>query len=129
MYSFLFWLGAAVVLVGCIDILALTYTYHLLGTVHQDRYFASTLEYANPYIGLEELYQSGRVQPSTLEPILVQPRVASQIYVDDLDKVAPRGEHDYWSESWGTMSSNERHVFVTPQVRSGPFLRIILPRT
>ena len=97
----------------------------MFGTVFQDKDFAGTLEYANPYIGLEELYQSGKVNSSYIEPIIIRPRISAQVFVEDPDRLAPRGEHDYWHETWGMLSPNERRLHVTPTV-SALFARVCL---
>ena len=112
----LLWLAAAVCIVACVDLVALTFIWRMFGTVFQDKDFAGTLEYANPYIGLEELYQSGKVNSSHIEPIVIRPRISAQVFVEDPDRLAPRGEHDYWHETWGMLSPNERRLHVTPTV-------------
>ncbi|KAM5531441.1 hypothetical protein V8D89_014898 [Ganoderma adspersum] len=118
MSPLLLWLASAVLLVGCIDLIALAYVWHMSGTVFQDKDFAANLEYADPYIGLAELYASGRVNSSPIDPILIRPRVSAQVYVDEPDKLAPRGERDYWHETWGMLSPHERHLHVTPNVHT-----------
>ncbi|TFK82237.1 hypothetical protein K466DRAFT_578243 [Polyporus arcularius HHB13444] len=114
----LLWLAAAVVLVACTDLIALAYVARMFGTVFQDKDFALNLEYANPYIGLKELYELGMVNLSQIAPILIRPRVSAQVFVDQPDKLAPRGEHDYWDETWGMLSPNERRLHVTPNVHT-----------
>ncbi|RPD54569.1 hypothetical protein L226DRAFT_575131 [Lentinus tigrinus ALCF2SS1-7] len=114
----LLWLAAAVVLVACTDLFALAYIAHMFGTVFQDKDFASHLEYANPYIGLKELYESGKVKSSDISPILIRPRVSAQVFIDQPNKFTPRGEHDYWDETWGMLSPNERHLHVTPNIHT-----------
>ncbi len=116
----LLWLAGAVLLVACIDLLSLAYIWRMSGTVFQDKDFAANLEYADPYIGLTELYASGRVNASPIDPILIRPRVSAQVYVDRPDRLAPRGERDYWHATWGTLSPNERHLHVTPNVSPCP---------
>ncbi|TFK82242.1 hypothetical protein K466DRAFT_500655 [Polyporus arcularius HHB13444] len=90
----------------------------MFDTVFQDKDFALNLEYANPYIGLKELYESGKLNSSEIAPILIRPRVSAQVFVDQPDKLAPRGEHDYWDETWGMLSPNERRLHVTPKVHT-----------
>ena len=85
-------------------------------TVFQDKDFAANLEYADPYIGLPELYASGQVNSSLIDPILIRPRVSTQVFVDEPDKLAPRGERDYWHKTWGMLSPHERRLHVTPNV-------------
>ena len=103
-------------LVAFTDLVALAYVTHMYSTVFQDKDFASNLEYANPYIGLKELYESGKVESSEIAPILIRPRVSAQIFADEPNKLTPRGEHDYWDDTWGMLSPNERHLHVTPNV-------------
>ncbi|KAI0631479.1 hypothetical protein C8Q77DRAFT_1218951 [Trametes polyzona] len=112
------WLGALVLLVGLTDLAALAYTAHLAATVFAPKDFAARLEYASPYIGLKELYESGRVNASAIEPITIRPRVSAQVFVDEPDRFAPRGEHDYWHEQYGTLSPNERRLRVSPEVHT-----------
>ncbi|KAI0700813.1 hypothetical protein C8T65DRAFT_580024 [Cerioporus squamosus] len=114
----LLWLATALVIVTCTDLIALAYIARMFNSVFQDKDFASNLEYANPYIGLKELYESGKVNSSEIAPILMRPRVSAQVLVDEPDKLAPRGEHDYWHETWGMLSPNERYLHVTPNVHT-----------
>lgn len=119
MSPLLLWIGSTVLLVACIDLIALAYIWHMSRTVFQDKSFAENLEYADPYIGLTELYASGKVNSSPIDPILIRPRVSAKVYVNSPDKLAPRGERDYWHETWGMLSPNERHLHVTPNVSVG----------
>ncbi|KAH9850943.1 hypothetical protein C2E23DRAFT_886981 [Lenzites betulinus] len=112
------WLGALVLLVGLTDIAALAYTARLASTVFAPKDFAARLEYASPYIGLPELYESGQVNASALEPITIRPRVSAQVFPNEPDRLAPRGEHDYWHEVFGQMSPNERRLRVTNDVHT-----------
>lgn len=112
----LIWLASAILLVCCIDLMALIYVWRMSGTVFQDKNFAANLEYADPYIGLTELYTSGKVNSSPIDPILIRPRISAQVYVDEADRLTPRGERDYWHETWGMLSPHERHLHVTPNV-------------
>ena len=109
-------LAIAVAVVTLTDVLALAYTARMFDTVFQDRDIEATLEYANPYIGLKELYESGKVNSSKIDPILSRPRISAQVFLDQPSRLAPRGEHDYYSPTWGTMSPQERHTRVTPTV-------------
>ncbi|KAI0354404.1 hypothetical protein OH77DRAFT_1548467 [Trametes cingulata] len=114
----LLWLGALVLVVGLTDLFALAYVAHLSRTVFQDKDFAANLEYASPYIGLKELYESGAVNTSKIDPITIRPRVSAQVFVDEPERLAPRGEHNYWHERYGTMSPNERRLLVTPSIHT-----------
>ena len=63
----LLWLADAALLVGCIDLIVLTYVWCMSGTVFEHECFAANLEYADPYIGLTELYASaGKVNSSSV---------------------------------------------------------------
>ena len=112
----LLWFSAALAVVATIDLLAIVHVVRMFDTVFQDKDFAANLEYANPYIGLKELYDSGKVKPSKVDPILISPRLSGQVYVDEPDRLAPRGEHDYWSPMWGMLSPHEHHLYVTSKV-------------
>ncbi|KAI0325746.1 hypothetical protein GY45DRAFT_1329853 [Cubamyces sp. BRFM 1775] len=112
------WVGALVLVIACTDLVALLYVGHLSRTVFQDKDFASHLEYASPYIGLKELYESGAVNKTEVDPITVRPRVSAQVFANDTDRLAPRGEHDYWHTRYGRMSPNERHLHVTSDIHT-----------
>ncbi|KAI0370714.1 hypothetical protein BV20DRAFT_238967 [Pilatotrama ljubarskyi] len=114
----LLWLGALVLIIALTDFLALAYVAHLSRTVFQDKDFTANLEYASPYIGLKELYESGAVNASKIDPITIRPRVSAQVFVDEPDRLPPRGEHDYWHDRYGMMSPNERRLRVTPNVHT-----------
>ncbi|TBU27415.1 hypothetical protein BD311DRAFT_724083 [Dichomitus squalens] len=108
------WVAAAVVIIGIIDTCALVYVTHMFNTVFRPKDFASRLQYGNPYIGLQDLYSSGKVNSSAIDPIVLRPRSSAQVFVDEPDRVSPRGLRDTWKAGWGTVSPNERHLHVTP---------------
>ncbi|KAI0923925.1 hypothetical protein AcW1_006740 [Taiwanofungus camphoratus] len=83
---------------------------HIFRNSFSDANMAS-LELANPYIGLDDLYKSGIVNASKIGPILNMPRVATQIYYDRQNEPAPSGEHDYLTE-YGTMTPHKKHLRV-----------------
>ncbi|OJT11907.1 hypothetical protein TRAPUB_11553 [Trametes pubescens] len=112
------WLGALVLVIAATDLAAVAYTARLARTVFAPKDFAARLEYASPYIGLDELYASGQVNSSVLEPITIRPRIAAQVFVREPDRPAPRGEHDYWHETYGRMSPNERRLRISPDVHT-----------
>ncbi|KAI0710871.1 hypothetical protein C8Q76DRAFT_738985 [Earliella scabrosa] len=101
-----------------IDFLSIVHVARMLDTVFQDKNFAANLEYANPYIGLKELYDSGKVKPFKIDPILIRPRISAQVFVNEPDRLAPRGEHDYWSPTWGMLSPHEHHLYVTSKIHT-----------
>ncbi|KAI0755665.1 hypothetical protein C8Q74DRAFT_1320102 [Fomes fomentarius] len=114
----LLWLAAAVAIIAFIDIFALAYSIRMFNTVFQDRDFEVKLEYANPYIGLKELYELGKINSSKIDPILIRPRISAQVYLDEPDQLTPRGERDYWSAALGTLSPNERHLHIEPKIHT-----------
>ena len=84
------------------DLIAFTYVCHMFNTVFEDKRISGDVEFANPYIGLKELYESGQLVSSKIEPIINRPRLSAQIFVNEPDRPAPRGERDHWIDGWGT---------------------------
>ncbi|PIL34499.1 hypothetical protein GSI_03276 [Ganoderma sinense ZZ0214-1] len=101
-----------------VDLVALFYVCHMFNTVFEDRGTPSSFEFADPYIGLKALYESGEAVSSTIEPIINRPRLSAQVYANEPDRPAPRGERDHWIDGWGTVSPNERRLHVTPEVHT-----------
>ncbi|KAM5531428.1 hypothetical protein V8D89_014885, partial [Ganoderma adspersum] len=101
-----------------IDLVAIAFVCRMLDTVFKDRGTPAGLEFADPYIGLKELYESGQVASSTIEPIINRPRLSAQVYVNEPDRPAPRGERDHWIDGWGTLSPHERRLHVTTEVHT-----------
>ncbi|KAI9068961.1 hypothetical protein FKP32DRAFT_1560618, partial [Trametes sanguinea] len=112
------WLGALVLIIACTDLAALLYVGYLSRTVFQDKDFAANLEYASPYIGLDALYASGKVNASKVDPITIRPRISAQVFVNEPGKLAPIGERDYWHETYGMMSTHERRLHVTSEIHT-----------
>ncbi|OSC98581.1 hypothetical protein PYCCODRAFT_1439091 [Trametes coccinea BRFM310] len=112
------WLGALVLVIACTDLGALLYVGYLSRTVFQDKNFAANLEYASPYIGLDELYASGKVNASKVDPITIRPRISAQVFVNEPGRLAPIGERDYWHKTYGRMSTHERRLQVTPEIHT-----------
>ena len=100
-----------------IDLVAIIFVCRMFDTVFEDRGNLAGLKFADPYIGLKELYESGQVVSSNIDPIINRPRLSAQVYVNEPDKPAPRGERDHWIDGWGTLSPHERRLHVTPEVR------------
>ncbi|EMD31803.1 hypothetical protein CERSUDRAFT_88672, partial [Gelatoporia subvermispora B] len=108
------WLIALLVFIVATDVFAFIKTSHMFRTVYPDRFLEdSRLEIANPYVGLEDLYRSGKANASRIEPILNTPRVITQVYRDRPDGPAPIGEHDFLNQ-YGTLAPNEKHLHVDP---------------
>ncbi|KAH9914384.1 uncharacterized protein BXZ73DRAFT_81682 [Epithele typhae] len=114
------WAVVAVLLVALTDLIGIAYIAHAFRSVFQPTDYTSKLEFADPYVGLKELYSSGRIKSTPIDPILVRPRMSAQVFVDEPDRLAPRGERDYWSEQYGRLSPHERRLYVTPTVRPVP---------
>ncbi|KAH9934033.1 uncharacterized protein BXZ73DRAFT_100872 [Epithele typhae] len=105
--------------------LGLAYLVHSYYTVFQDPADISRLEFASPYIGLKELYASGRVNSSRIDPILVRPRFSAQVFPEDAYRLAPLGERDRWENDFGRISPHERRLHVTPETHTIVQLRAI----
>ncbi|KAI0739368.1 hypothetical protein C8Q80DRAFT_1111114 [Daedaleopsis nitida] len=90
----------------------------MFDTIFRDKDYTDKLEYANPYIGLKELYTSGKIHASKIQPILLRPQVSAQVFVHEPTRLAPRGEHDYNIPMQGMLSPNERHLHVTPKTHT-----------
>ena len=106
----------AIVFVTLTDSVAILYLAHANATIFRDKDFASKLEYADPYIGLKEMYSNGRASNVKIDPIVLRPDISAQVFTQEPYKVAVRGEHDYWDEEGARLSPNERRVHVSPNV-------------
>ncbi|GJE92370.1 hypothetical protein PsYK624_085240 [Phanerochaete sordida] len=93
------------------DLCALAYMQHLWKTSYAAPGLPD-LEFADPYIGLDDLYRSGLVHSPSIPPIVLAPRVCAPVFRDQPDRLTPVGTHDMWSDTWGTTSPNERHLHV-----------------
>ncbi|KIP09677.1 hypothetical protein PHLGIDRAFT_34312 [Phlebiopsis gigantea 11061_1 CR5-6] len=108
------WLSCVAALFAIVvvtDVATLAYMWRMYHTVFRTT-DVQDLEFADPYIGLADLYASGTVNASKIEPILIQPRVSAPVYRDQPHKHTPLGERDTWDDVWGTTSPNERHLHV-----------------
>ncbi|OBZ73325.1 hypothetical protein A0H81_06838 [Grifola frondosa] len=107
----LLWIITLLLIITVTDILSLLYVRHVFATVYSDSNTAE-LEFANPYIGLAELYKYGGINASRIDPILNRPRVVAQVFRDRPMELAPLGEHDWFDPSYGTITPNEKHLKV-----------------
>lgn len=114
--STLYWALALLVLVGSTDLIALLYMSRIMNNVYAD-VSANDLEFASPYIGLDELYRSGSVNSSKIDPIINTPRVVAQVFSNRPTELAPVGEHDLFQKAFGTLSPHEKHLLVDQNVR------------
>lgn len=106
---------AAFAIIVISDVITLAYMWRMFRTVYRTT-DKLDLEFANPYIGLADLYKSGTVNSSKVDPIIIQPRVSAPVYRDRPDRLTPLGERDTYDHIWGTTSPNERHLDVNPNV-------------
>ncbi|KAL6306347.1 hypothetical protein BKA93DRAFT_153763 [Sparassis latifolia] len=105
--------------VAAVDILSVIYISHIFQTYYADENAGlNELEFANPNVGLDALYKSGIVNASRIEPILNTPRLVAQVYHDHPSRLAPTGEHEYYSAWFGTLSPHERHLQVDPNTHT-----------
>ncbi|KAI0057084.1 hypothetical protein BV25DRAFT_1813035, partial [Artomyces pyxidatus] len=75
------------------------------------------LPFANPYVGLDELYRSGDANSTTVGSILTKPRVVAQLFPDEPAKHAPIGEHERFG-GYGMLTPREQHFQVDRRTRS-----------
>ncbi|EMD31795.1 hypothetical protein CERSUDRAFT_100023 [Gelatoporia subvermispora B] len=100
------------------DILALLYVSYVFHTVYPASIpDLSKLEIANQYVGLDELYNSGTVKPSRVNPILIEPRAIAQVFRDHPVQIGPLAEHEHMT-ALGTVSPREQHLFVDGQTHT-----------
>ncbi|OCH85540.1 hypothetical protein OBBRIDRAFT_784745 [Obba rivulosa] len=112
------WLGLCAIVIGISDIFAMLYVSHLLRTLYPDPSVDnSQLEIANQYIGLADLYASGKFNASTIAPILVEPRAVGQVYRDHPDQLALIHAHEHITQL-GTVSPREQHLLVNPNTHT-----------
>ena len=96
----------------------------MFDTVFEDKNFAAHLKFADPYIGLRELYEAGKINTSDIDPIILRPRASGQVFPDSPERVSPRGERDAWVPGWGTVSPHEKHLHVTRTVSNLDWNRV-----
>ncbi|KAI0643351.1 hypothetical protein C8Q79DRAFT_915164 [Trametes meyenii] len=89
----------------------------IMNTVYAD-VGTTDLEFASPYYGLAELYASGTINASHIDPILNTPRVVAQVFSDRPGELAPVGEHDTFNKVFGTLSPHEKHLQVSPNTHT-----------
>ncbi|KAH9915530.1 uncharacterized protein B0H18DRAFT_1124853 [Fomitopsis serialis] len=106
---------ACLLLVALTDLAFLSYIARIFATEYFDD---ADLPLANPYIGLKELYDLGRVEPDRLDPLLNKPRLATQVFRDEPDRAGTRGEHEVWNAAMGTLSPYDRHLLVDDTTRT-----------
>jgi len=96
-----------------VDIAAYTYMTRLLFS----QVGLDDLEYRSSYVGLDELYESGKLAPSRYNRTINMPRSAVQVYETYPDKVSAQGDHQ-WLSDFGTLAPPDRHLQVSGTVRA-----------
>ena len=103
------------VIVALADLVTLFYMSRIMTSVYAE-VGTDGLEFASPYHGLAELYSSGTINASHIDPILNTPRVVAQVFSDRPKELAPVGEHDLFNKVFGTLSPHEKHLHVSQNV-------------
>ena len=98
------------------DIVGFILLFCVYTSVFKETDYTLNLEYANPYIGLEELYRNGTAIAPDLPPILMRPDISAQVYAHKPYELASRGERDHWSTIHRTLSPREPHLYVNSTV-------------
>jgi len=89
------------------------------------------MEFRNPYIGLDELYNYHKIKPSHYNTLTNEPRISAQISSAEPSRVFPIDAHR-WLSDFGVLSPPDRHLQVTSDVRdlsshgAGTHLRDVL---
>jgi len=71
----------------------------------------------NTYLGLEDLYRTGRNTTSRYPPILNTPRLTAQVSKAEARKVFPQDQHSRLMP-FGTVSSFDRHIQVSEDIHT-----------
>ncbi|KAI0329479.1 hypothetical protein GY45DRAFT_862645 [Cubamyces sp. BRFM 1775] len=123
-HPYLSWMLSLLVIVALADLATLFYMSRVMNTVYAE-VGVDGLEFASPYHGLAELYSSGTINASRIEPILNTPRVVAQVFSDRPKELAPVGEHDLFNKVFGTLSPHEKHLHVSKNTRTIAQFRVI----
>lgn len=75
-----------------------------------------SMEFRNPYIGLDELYSYHKTKPSRYNTLINKPRLSAQISSAEPSRVFPIDAHR-WLSDFGVLSPPDRHLQVTSNVR------------
>ena len=109
------WLLSLLLVICMTDFAGFIYVYRLFQTHYADTVVPDHLPFANPYINLDGLYRSGRIGSSKIEPFVNKPRIAAQVFSDRPDEPPPKGR-EIVLDRYGTLSTNERHLWVDATV-------------
>ncbi|KAF8195074.1 hypothetical protein BJ912DRAFT_900968 [Pholiota molesta] len=105
-------LSMVLVLFFLLDIIAFIFIGKLLLDASQSIEGVENMEFRNPYIGLDELYGSQRINVSRYAALVNEPRLAVQISPAHPDKVFPFDVHR-WLSDFGLLSPPDRHLQVS----------------
>lgn len=76
-----------------------------------------SMEFRNPYIGLDELYSYHKVKPSRYNTLINEPRFSAQISPAEPSRVFPIDAHR-WMSDFGVLSPPDRHLQVTRDIHT-----------
>jgi len=105
------WLLSLLLVICMTDFAGFIYVYRLFQTHYADPVVPDHLPFANPYINLDGLYHSGRINSSKIEPFINKPRISAQVFSDRPDELSPKGR-GIVLDRYGTLSTNERRLWV-----------------
>jgi hypothetical protein len=109
------WLISLLLVICMTDFAGFIYVYRLFQTHYADTVVPDHLPFANPYINLDGLYHSGRINSSKIEPFINKPRISAQVFSDRPDELSPKGR-EIVLDRYGTLSTNERRLWVDATV-------------
>jgi len=110
------WLLSLLLVICMTDFAGFVYIYRIFQTHYADLVAPDHLPFADPYINLDGLYRSGRINSSKIEPFVNKPRIAAQVFSDHPHEPPPKGR-EIVLDRYGTLSTNERHLWVDATVR------------
>ncbi|OCH85073.1 hypothetical protein OBBRIDRAFT_343057 [Obba rivulosa] len=105
----------AVLVVFAAEIALYLYINHTLNGLLRNP--AKELSIQNSYMGLEDLYRTGRNTTTRYPPILNAPRLTGQVSKAEPRKVFPQDQHRRMM-SFGTVSSFDRHIQVSEDIHT-----------
>jgi hypothetical protein len=83
------------------------YVYQLFQTHYADPVVPEHLPFASPYINLDGLHRSVRINSLNIEPFINRPRISAQVFSDRPDDPSPKGR-EIVLDRYGTLSTSER---------------------
>ncbi|CCL98203.1 uncharacterized protein FIBRA_00197 [Fibroporia radiculosa] len=111
--AFLKWATIFLCMIILIDLAVYLHVFRIILGLVDGSIAELEAEYRNPYVGLAELYASGRVNALHYGPITNVPRVAQQVSRSEPRKVFQEAVHRRWLGQFGTVSPNDRRLHVS----------------